>query len=383
MVPLVASLISGAASQGGQKGSAVSGILQGGAVGGLVGSIIDLIASGKSGDELNQAIEAARSQVNTGYDQAQQYYAPYVQMGNEDYSNLRNMVRSGAFDVSQPQFNGPAYNAQSDFNYDKFRYQDFQFNHNEDPGAKYRLEAGLEAIKSAGAANQTLLSGSTLKALQKYGSDIASQEYQNAFNRYNTNLNNALRIYNTNYGNEYGRYFDKKTFDYNKYVGDRNFAYGAYSDDYNRRRANALDRYQRYGTLANMGPQMAGQMAGLSIGRYGDLANLDLQRGNVNAGLMQSRGNILGGMAQMTLGGDMSGSSRGSSQMASLGGGQYQQQPYSYAPYNEPYGYQAPTAYPNGVPNSTYNGVQGDYPVYNQNQQNPIAEENKSGYGLA
>jgi hypothetical protein len=39
------------------------------------------------------------------------------------------------------------------------------------------------------------LSGATLKGTQRYGQDLASQEYQNAFNRYQTQRTNTLNPY--------------------------------------------------------------------------------------------------------------------------------------------------------------------------------------------
>jgi len=53
-----------------------------------------------------------------------------------------------------------------------------------DPGYGFRLEQGQKALERSAAARGGLLGGSTGGALQRYGQDLASQEYQNAFNRY-------------------------------------------------------------------------------------------------------------------------------------------------------------------------------------------------------
>jgi hypothetical protein len=42
----------------------------------------------------------------------------------------------------------------------------------------------MKALERSAAARGNLLSGSTLKGVQRFGQDLASQEYQNAFNRY-------------------------------------------------------------------------------------------------------------------------------------------------------------------------------------------------------
>jgi type II secretory pathway pseudopilin PulG len=53
-----------------------------------------------------------------------------------------------------------------------------------DPGYQFRLKEGMKGLESSAAARGNLLSGGTLKGIQRYGQDMASQEYQNAFNRY-------------------------------------------------------------------------------------------------------------------------------------------------------------------------------------------------------
>jgi hypothetical protein len=61
-----------------------------------------------------------------------------------------------------------------------FGQSDFQ----QDPGYAFRQSEGMKALERSAAARGNLLSGSTLKGVQRFGQDLASQEYQNAFNRY-------------------------------------------------------------------------------------------------------------------------------------------------------------------------------------------------------
>jgi hypothetical protein len=53
-----------------------------------------------------------------------------------------------------------------------------------DPGYAFRLSEGQKAVERSAAARGGLLSGGTGKALQRFGQDYGSQEYTNAFNRY-------------------------------------------------------------------------------------------------------------------------------------------------------------------------------------------------------
>lgn len=53
-----------------------------------------------------------------------------------------------------------------------------------DPGYAFRMSEGMKGLERSAAARGGLLSGGTLKGIQRFGQDMASQEYQNAFNRY-------------------------------------------------------------------------------------------------------------------------------------------------------------------------------------------------------
>lgn len=64
--------------------------------------------------------------------------------------------------------------------YTPFGMQQFQT----DPGYGFRLAEGQKALERQAAARGGLISGAALKAAQRYGQEMGSQEYQNAFNRY-------------------------------------------------------------------------------------------------------------------------------------------------------------------------------------------------------
>lgn len=64
--------------------------------------------------------------------------------------------------------------------YKNFGMSEFQ----QDPGYAFRMSEGMKGLERSAAARGGLLSGATLKGIQRYGQDLASQEYQNAFNRY-------------------------------------------------------------------------------------------------------------------------------------------------------------------------------------------------------
>ena len=61
-----------------------------------------------------------------------------------------------------------------------------------DPGYAFRISEGNKALNASAAARGGLISGNALKAAQDYGQAAGSQEYTNAFNRYQTNRANIL-----------------------------------------------------------------------------------------------------------------------------------------------------------------------------------------------
>jgi hypothetical protein len=65
--------------------------------------------------------------------------------------------------------------ATAEFGADKFKT---------DPGYAFRMAEGMKALERSAAARGGLLSGATLRGTQRFGQDLASQEYQNAFNRF-------------------------------------------------------------------------------------------------------------------------------------------------------------------------------------------------------
>jgi len=64
--------------------------------------------------------------------------------------------------------------------YTPFSMEQFQ----QDPGYGFRLSEGQKALERSAAARGGLISGGALKAATRYGQDMGSQEYTNAFNRY-------------------------------------------------------------------------------------------------------------------------------------------------------------------------------------------------------
>jgi len=76
--------------------------------------------------------------------------------------------------------------ATAEFGADKFKT---------DPGYAFRMAEGMKALERSAAARGGLLSGATLRGTQRFGQDLASQEFTNAFNRYQAERTGTLNPY--------------------------------------------------------------------------------------------------------------------------------------------------------------------------------------------
>lgn len=68
-----------------------------------------------------------------------------------------------------------------------FSMQDFQAS----PAYQFNLDEGTKAINKASAARGQYYAPATLQGISKYSQGLASNEFQNAYSNYNTNLNNV------------------------------------------------------------------------------------------------------------------------------------------------------------------------------------------------
>lgn len=77
----------------------------------------------------------------------------------------------------------------------EFEFTADNFNQFKDPSYDFRMQEGINALDRSAAARGRILSGAQDRAVTRYGSNLASQEYGNAFNR-------ALATYQQNLGTQ-------------------------------------------------------------------------------------------------------------------------------------------------------------------------------------
>ena len=150
-----------------------------GAGGALLGGVISASgarsAASTQADAANRAAELQKQQ----FDKQMELQDPFRTAGLTGQNKLMQLLGLGG-DTSAGDYGKYAKD---------FSMADYQA----DPGYAFRLKAGTDALGHQAAARGGLISGQTLKGMQDYAQGSASQEYSNAFNRYQTNRANQLQ----------------------------------------------------------------------------------------------------------------------------------------------------------------------------------------------
>jgi hypothetical protein len=172
-------------------------------MGAMGGSIIQSASAGLQAVVGNNAIDKANNAQINGqqnannfmgqqYEKTQNYLSPYRSVGDTGTAGLQSQFSNGGQSFTMGDFN-------------------------KDPGYQFRLQQGQQALDRASASKGLNLSGAALKSISDYNQGQASQEYQNAYNRFNTNQNNQFSRLSSmagigqnaanqsaNYSNQYG-----------------------------------------------------------------------------------------------------------------------------------------------------------------------------------
>ena len=130
----------------------------------LIPAAASLLGAKMSSDATKSAARTSAESADKATALQQQMYEqniarqqPFLQGGTEDYNRLRSLMAGGP-------------SAAQNF---------LQI----DPGYQFRLSEGMKALDRQAAARGGLISGGALKAAQRYGQDLGSQEFGAAYNR--------------------------------------------------------------------------------------------------------------------------------------------------------------------------------------------------------
>ena len=150
-------------------------------VGEIINSVADIFGEGPASKQASAVKSAAETGAGAAryaadiqrqmFEKQLELQEPFRQAGLSGQNRLLELLGIGG------TAGAPGYGryATAEFGMDKFQA---------DPGYAFRMSEGMKALERSAAARGGLLSGATLKGTQRYGQDLASQEYQNAFNRY-------------------------------------------------------------------------------------------------------------------------------------------------------------------------------------------------------
>ena len=131
----------------------------------VVGSVVSSRASGKAASTQAASADRAADLQREQFERQVELQAPFREAGVRALPELEAASRYTPFGMDQFQA---------------------------DPGYAFRMSEGMKGLERSAAARGGLLSGATLKGIQRFGQDLGSQEYMNAFNRYQTERNARL-----------------------------------------------------------------------------------------------------------------------------------------------------------------------------------------------
>lgn len=142
--------------------SAVATAIVGGAVIGAYASNRSAKAQGEASAEASSAqLQASRENIDFQrevFEQQREDNAPWREIGTQSLAQIQQGMEAGDFDLAN-------------------------FNFEADPGYQFRKQEGINALDASASARGRLNSGAQDRAVTRYASNLASQEYQNAFSR--------------------------------------------------------------------------------------------------------------------------------------------------------------------------------------------------------
>jgi len=135
-------------------------------------------AASQASDASVGASERAQALQKEMFDKQFELSSPYRQAGITGQNRLMELLGIGG-------------NAGAG-DYGKYGRDFSMADYTADPGYGFRLNEGLKKLGHKAAGRGGAISGQTMKGIQDYAQNFASEEYNNAFNRYQTNRSNQL-----------------------------------------------------------------------------------------------------------------------------------------------------------------------------------------------
>ena len=138
------------------------------------GAAISSKASKKAAATQERASDKATVSARETLDKQIALQEPFRQAGLTAQDQIMQYLGIGG-DKNAPGYGSLAKSFDELYGGDKFQ---------QDPSYQFRVDEGIKAVNRSAAARGMLESGATLKGLTRFGQREGSQEYQNAFNRF-------------------------------------------------------------------------------------------------------------------------------------------------------------------------------------------------------
>jgi len=152
----------------------------------VVGAGASIYGANKAADAQKAGIAASTAAQREMFEKQTELQEPFRQGGMTAQNRLMTLLG-----LSPGGDSGITVDP-NDPNFGKYSRDFGMADYQADPGYAFRLSEGMKGLQNSAAAKGLLSSGSTLKGITDYGQNMASQEYGNAYNRYQTNRANQL-----------------------------------------------------------------------------------------------------------------------------------------------------------------------------------------------
>jgi hypothetical protein len=131
----------------------------------IAGSVVQAYGANRAAKEQSKAMDRATAAEERMFNRQVDLQEPFRQVGVNALPELVEASRYTPFGIEQFQA---------------------------DPGYGFRLKEGLRALENSAAARGGLLSGNAMRGITRYGQELGSQEFGNAFNRYQAGFASKL-----------------------------------------------------------------------------------------------------------------------------------------------------------------------------------------------
>lgn len=219
-----------------------------------IGAATSLLGGSSQSKGISSAANASNAQAAADRELQRYIYEtnramnePWRAGGTDAVMNLRHYLMASGLDSSL---------------LDAYEAKPFDFQ--ADPGYQFRLNEGQRGLERSAAARGGYLSGNALKGLNQYNQNFASNEYNNAFNRWSANTTNEFNRHNTTQSNQF-----------NKLASLAGLGQSA------------------VGQVGNAGAQYANASSNSGWNNANNQANAAMAQGNVNSSMYGGIGNAL------------------------------------------------------------------------------------------